>query len=121
MFDEVHSYVEFNTSKISLFKLILIIFICDHSLFSANFFFFAKFQKKEFLVHLFAVYFEICFFINIFKVGCWGGEPCADPAISHDSQHVSLVQWTNLFDSRLKGHRFKSPGGTYVKPGFSCL
>ncbi len=25
-----------------------------------------------------------------------------------------------LFASRHKGHRFKSPGGTYVKPGFSC-
>jgi hypothetical protein len=23
-----------------------------------------------------------------------GGEPCGDPAISHDSHHVSLVQWT---------------------------
>ncbi len=45
---------------------------------------------------------------------------CAEPAISHDSNHVSLVQWTNLFASCHKGHRFKSPGGTYVKPGFSC-
>jgi hypothetical protein len=26
-----------------------------------------------------------------------------------------------LFASRHKGHRFKSPGGTYVKPGFSGL
>ncbi len=25
-----------------------------------------------------------------------------------------------LFASRHKGPRFKSPGGTYVKPGFSC-
>jgi hypothetical protein len=25
---------------------------------------------------------------------------CAEPAISHDSHHVSLVQWTNLFASR---------------------
>ncbi len=40
-----------------------------------------------------------------------GGEPCGEPAISHDSHHVSLVQWTNLFASRRKGHRFKSPGG----------
>jgi hypothetical protein len=46
--------------------------------------------------------------------------PCGEPAISHDSHHVSLVQWTNLFASRHKGHRFKSPGGTYVEPGFSC-
>jgi hypothetical protein len=45
---------------------------------------------------------------------------CGEPAISHDSHHVSLVQWTNLFASRHKGHRFKSPGGTYVKPGLSC-
>jgi hypothetical protein len=45
---------------------------------------------------------------------------CGDPAISHDSHHVSLVQWTNLFASRHKGPRFKSPGGTYVKPGYSC-
>ncbi len=43
-------------------------------------------------------------------VGCWG-EPCGEPAILHDSHHVSLVQWTNLFASRHKGHRFKSPGG----------
>ncbi len=48
-----------------------------------------------------------------------GGESCREPAISHDSHHVSLVQWTNLFASRHKGPRFKSPGGTYVKPGFS--
>jgi hypothetical protein len=34
-----------------------------------------------------------------------------EPAISHYSHHVSLVQWTNLFASRHKGHRFKSPGG----------
>ncbi len=36
---------------------------------------------------------------------------CGEPAISHDSHHVSLVRWTNLFASRHKGHRFKSPGG----------
>ncbi len=41
-----------------------------------------------------------------------GGEPSGEPAISHDSHHVSLVQWTNLFASRHKCHRFKSPGGT---------
>ncbi len=38
----------------------------------------------------------------------------AEPAISHDSQHVSLVQWTDLFTSRHKGHRFKSPGGVLM-------
>ncbi len=28
-------------------------------------------------------------------VGYWGGgEPCGEPAISHDSYYVSLVQWT---------------------------
>ncbi len=48
-------------------------------------------------------------------------EDCGDPAISHDSHHVSLVLWTNLFASRHKGHRFKSPGGTYVKPGILLL
>jgi hypothetical protein len=45
---------------------------------------------------------------------------CGEPAILNDSCHVSLVQWTNLFAFRHKGHRFKSPGGTYVKPGFIC-
>jgi hypothetical protein len=27
-------------------------------------------------------------------VGCWGGEPCGEPAISLQLPHVSLVQWT---------------------------
>jgi hypothetical protein len=27
-------------------------------------------------------------------VGCWGGEPCGEPAISLHSHHVSLVHWT---------------------------
>jgi hypothetical protein len=27
-------------------------------------------------------------------VGCWG-EPCGEPAISINSHHVSMVQWTN--------------------------
>jgi hypothetical protein len=36
----------------------------------------------------------------------------SEPAISHHSHHVSLVQWTSfLFAPRLKGPRFKSPGG----------
>ncbi len=39
---------------------------------------------------------------------------CGEPAISHDSHHVSLVQWTNLFASRHMGHRFKSPGGVLM-------
>ncbi len=44
---------------------------------------------------------------------------CGEPAISHDSHHVSLVQWTNLFASRHKGHRFKSPGGYLCETGDS--
>ncbi len=50
-----------------------------------------------------------------------GGEPCEEPAISHDSHHVSLVQWTNLFASRHKGHRFKSPGGYLCETGILLL
>ncbi len=50
-----------------------------------------------------------------------GGEPCREPAISHDSHHVSLVQWTNLFASRHKGHRFKSPGGYLCGTGILLL
>jgi hypothetical protein len=40
---------------------------------------------------------------------------------SHDSHHVSLVQWTNLFASRHKGHRFKSPGGYLCETGILLL
>ncbi len=55
-------------------------------------------------------------------VGCWGGgEPCWEPAISLDSHHVSLVQWTNLFASRHKGYRFKSPGGYLNETGILLL
>jgi hypothetical protein len=46
---------------------------------------------------------------------------CGEPAISHDSHHVSLVQWTNLFASRHKGHRFKSPGGNLCETGILLL
>jgi hypothetical protein len=46
---------------------------------------------------------------------------CGDPAISHDYHHVSLVQWTNLFASRHKGHRFKSPGGYLCGTGILLL
>ncbi len=49
------------------------------------------------------------------------GEPCRELAISHDSHHVSLVQWTNLFASRHKGHRFKSPGGYLCGTGIPLL
>ncbi len=42
---------------------------------------------------------------------------CREPAISHDSHHVSLVQCL-LPATRVTG---SNPlGGTYVKPGFSC-
>ncbi len=50
-----------------------------------------------------------------------GGEPCGEPAISHDSHHVSLFQWTNLFASCHKGHRFKSPGGYLCETGILLL
>ncbi len=50
-----------------------------------------------------------------------GGEPCGEPAISLDSHHISLVQWTNLFASRHKGHRFKSPGGYLCETGILLL
>ncbi len=53
---------------------------------------------------------------NIFKCSFFG-----EPAISHDSHHVSLVQWTNLFASRHKGHRFKSPGGYLCGTGILLL
>jgi hypothetical protein len=46
---------------------------------------------------------------------------CGEPAISHDSNHVSLVQWTNLFASRHKGHRLKSPGGYICETGILLL
>jgi hypothetical protein len=46
-----------------------------------------------------------------------GGEPCGEPAISHDSHHVSLVQ----FASRHNGHRFKSPGGYLCETGILLL
>jgi hypothetical protein len=46
---------------------------------------------------------------------------CREPAISHDSHHVSLVQWTNLFASLHKGHRFKSPGGYLCGTGILLL
>jgi hypothetical protein len=51
------------------------------------------------------------------NVGC----ACGEPAISHDSHHVSLVQWTNLFASRHKGNRFKSPGGDLYETGILLL
>jgi hypothetical protein len=50
-----------------------------------------------------------------------GGEPCGEPAISHDSHHVSLVQWTTRFASRHKGPRFKSTGGYLCETGILLL
>jgi hypothetical protein len=49
------------------------------------------------------------------------GLACGEPAISHDSHHVSLVQWTNLFAARHKGHRFKSPGGDLCETGILLI
>ncbi len=49
------------------------------------------------------------------------GGPCVEPAISLHSHHVSLVQWTNLFASRYKGSRFKSPGGNLCETGILLL
>ncbi len=46
---------------------------------------------------------------------------CGEPAISLHSHHVSLVQWTNLFASRHKDHRFKSPGGYLCETGILLL
>jgi hypothetical protein len=45
---------------------------------------------------------------------------CGDPASSHDSHHVSLVQWTNPLLPVTRDLGSNPQGGTYVKPGFSC-
>ncbi len=49
------------------------------------------------------------------------GEPYGEPAISHDSHHVSLVQWTNLFASRLKGLRVQIPWEDLSETGILLL
>jgi hypothetical protein len=51
--------------------------------------------------------------VNLKQIVCFYAV-CGEPAISHDSHHVSLVQWTNTFAFRHKGHRFKSPGGVLM-------
>jgi hypothetical protein len=43
------------------------------------------------------------------------------PVESLHSHHVSLVQWTNLFASRHKGPRFKSPGWYLCETGILLL
>ncbi len=52
-------------------------------------------------------------------VGCWGGEPCGEPAISLHSHTVSLVVG-QPFASRHEEPRFYPQEGTYVEQGFSC-
>ncbi len=49
-----------------------------------------------------------------------GGEPCADPAISLHSHHVSLVQWTTCLLPIIRDPGSNPLGDTWVKPGFSC-
>jgi hypothetical protein len=45
---------------------------------------------------------------------------CGEPAISHDSNHVSLVQWTTCLLPFTRDSGSNPLGATYVKPGFSC-
>ncbi len=51
-------------------------------------------------------------------VGCWGGEPCGEPAIPLHSHHVSLVQWTTRLLPIARDPGSNPLGGTYMKPGF---
>ncbi len=62
-----------------------------------------------------------CFFLYPPSAPCMSEPPCGEPAISHASHDVSLVQWTNLFASRHKGHKFKSPGGYLCETGILLL
>ncbi len=52
--------------------------------------------------------------------GVFFGHPCGEPAISHDSHHVSLVQWTTCLLPATRVTGSNPLGGTYVKQGFSC-
>ncbi len=53
------------------------------------------------------------------EVGCWGG--ALSRACNLTSFSPSLTGPVDYpFASRHKGPWFKTPGGTYVKPGFSC-
>ncbi len=45
---------------------------------------------------------------------------CGEPAISHDSHHVSLVQGTTCLLPATRDTGSNPQGGTYLKPGFSC-
>jgi hypothetical protein len=49
---------------------------------------------------------------------CWG-EPCADPAISLNSYHVILVQWTTHLLPVIRDLGSNPQGGTYEEPGYS--
>jgi hypothetical protein len=46
---------------------------------------------------------------------------CGEPAISLHSHHVSLVQWTTHLLPFTRDLGSNPLGGTYVKPGFSCI
>jgi hypothetical protein len=53
------------------------------------------------------------------EIGCWGG--ALSRACNLTSFSPSLTGPVDYpFASRHKGPGFKIPGGTYVKPGFSC-
>ncbi len=53
-------------------------------------------------------------------VGCWGGGPCGESAISFHSHHVSLVQWITCLLMVTRNLGSNPLGGTYVNPRFSC-
>ncbi len=55
------------------------------------------------------------------RVGCWGGEPCGEPAISLHSHHVSLVHEPPVcFPSQ--GTQVQIPRGYLCETGIhSCL
>ncbi len=55
-------------------------------------------------------------------VGCWGGgEPCGEPAISHDSHHVSLVQWTTCLLPATRDSGSNPLGGYLCETGILLL
>ncbi len=51
--------------------------------------------------------------------GCWGREPCGEPAISLHSHHVSLLQWTTRLLPVTRDLGSNPLGGTHVELGFS--
>ncbi len=79
-----------------------------------------------FVVQLFYSFFVRLLFsfdslLSFFRYSLFKRKIFGEPAISHDSHHVSLVQWTNLFASHHKGPRFKSPGGYLCETGILLL